>query len=265
MALSSFFAPSIQLFGFTFYWYGFFVGLAVIATLLVVEKKAEQVGLPTAEFWSQAWVLLIAAACGGRLWYVLSEGLLWTGRWQQAFQIWQGGMSILGAIAAVIATSWWLHRKTERVWLWWDVFAFGIPVGQIIGRFGNFINQELYGLPSNLPWAIVIDSAHRLPGFENFSRYHPLFAYEQLLLVLFVVFIWRLSKTSRWPVGSGAYIWLYITYYTSVRFLLDFLRLQKTYIIDGWLGLNQALLVVVLVVVAFGAYIHKQRKGTGGV
>lgn len=61
---------------------------------------------------------------------------------------------------------------------WTDIIAPGLALAQIIGRFGNFFNQELYGMPTNLPWAIYIDPAHRLPEFMDQAYYHPLFAYE---------------------------------------------------------------------------------------
>lgn len=240
------FPTSFQIFGLTFYLYGLLVGSGVLAALLVIEWKAKQEKLCITELWSQLTFILVAAALGGRLWYVFSEGLLWTGRWQESFFFWQGGLSILGALVAAGAMSWWLNRSTGRFWQWLDVFAFGIPLGQIIGRFGNLINQELYGLPTRLPWAIPIDAAHRISGYETQGYYHPLFAYEQLLLVGFLVWQWRKVKQRKWLVGSGFYIWTYATYYVVIRILLDVLRLQKNYLIEGWLGMNQAVLLLAL-------------------
>jgi len=82
---------------------------------------------------------------------------------------------------------------------WVDIAAPGLALGQAIGRWGNFVNQELYGAPSNLPWAIRIDPAHRLPAYQNVETYHPIFLYESLWRPdeIMAVLLWLARRHSR--------------------------------------------------------------------
>lgn len=113
-----------------------------------------------------------------------------------------------------------------------DLAAFGLPVGQAIGRWGNFFNQELYGLPTDLPWGLAIPLEKRLPGFEQHTHFHPLFLYESVYSILvfgLLLLIWRV-KGGR--VTSGSYFALYLMLYGVGRFFFEGLRIES-WIIDG--------------------------------
>ncbi|MBT4358893.1 MAG: prolipoprotein diacylglyceryl transferase, partial [Candidatus Pacebacteria bacterium] len=132
-----------------------------------------------------------------------------------------------------------------------DLSVFGLPVAQAIGRCGNFFNQELYGLPTQLPWKIYIEPAYRLIGYEQFSYFQPLFLYEMILMLLFAGGVWwgqKQSWLSGFSIGSGRLFYLYIYYYSFIRFWLDFIRIDKTHFFNTNLGLNQAFLLLVMVI-----------------
>ncbi len=97
----------------------------------------------------------------------------------------EGGLGIPGGvIGGALALIIYTKARKLSFWQWADFIAPGLLIGQAIGRWGNFVNQEVYGRPSNLPWAITIDPQYRIRGFEFVEKYHPLFLYESLLNLL---------------------------------------------------------------------------------
>ena len=141
----------------------------------------------------------------------------------------KGGLGIFGGILGGIIGLWFYSRKRkERFFLLLDVMAIGLPIGQMIGRWGNFFNQELYGLPSNLPWSIYIKPENRLIEVMNFERFQPLFLYESLWSLVGFLGLWWLIWREKLEVGKGGVLMAYLGWYGLGRFWLEFLRL------DAW-------------------------------
>jgi phosphatidylglycerol:prolipoprotein diacylglycerol transferase len=131
-----------------------------------------------------------------------------------------------------------------------------VALAQAIGRWGNFFNQELYGAPTNLPWKLYIDPAHRLPGYENVAYYHPLFLYECLWnLANMAILLW-VSRRFSDRLKTGDIFLGYLVIYPLGRFLLDFLRLDASRL--AGINANQTLSAIV-VVVAAGLLIWQHR------
>ena len=130
-------------------------------------------------------------------------------------------------------------------------------MGQAIGRWGNFVNQEVYGKPTTLPWAVRIDPAFRYPGFENIETFHPLFLYESLWnFGLMAVLLWLGRRYESW-LKAGDIFLIYLIGYPLGRFLLEFLRLDVSRV--GGVNINQLLMVVVALVAA-GVLIWRHRQ-----
>jgi len=222
-----------------------------------MEKKARKYRLDESILWSALLYSLVGLLIGARLYHVITDIEVYKDAWWMALQIWQGGLSIIGAIIGAILTSFLYfrcragspHKKVFTWFMFLDLAAFGLPFAQALGRVGNFLNQELYGLPTELPWGIFIDLPHRLAGFENFSRFHPLFAYELLSLLGIGSLLWWLEKKQTWRVGEGTYFAAYLMLYSGLRFLLDFLRID---------GKNQVFLAILFVVTSTW-FLQKQR------
>ena len=177
---------------FSLRWYGVIVMLGVIVGSLIVERELKRRGENGDRIWDALiWVLPIGIL-GARLGYVLNASLggnrYYIQNPAQILNIPQGGLHIygglvLGAIALIV----YLQKNQLDRWLFFDIAGPALLIGQAIGRLANFINQELYGPPTDLPWGIKIEAVHRLPEFQNLSlfpvettRFHPTFAYEML-------------------------------------------------------------------------------------
>lgn len=120
------------------------------------------------------------------------------------------------------------REKMNRLfWGLLDVVGVGVLLGQAIGRMGNFVNKELYGLPSLLPWAVYIPTDKRMSGYEDIGYYHPLFWYEAIWNLVGFWGIWRLAYRRRLIPGKGNYFWLYLGWYALGRTLLEPLRIRS--------------------------------------
>lgn len=264
--------PSFTVIGFDFHWYGLLIGLGLLGAWFVVSRRAEQVrrGKELLEG-SLPW-LVLGGLIGARLWHVITDWHLYQANLGAIWQVWQGGLSILGAIAGVLL-AWFGYVRINKInkkdwWLVPDLIAFGAPMAQIVGRLGNWINQELVGFPTGLPWGVSIQVENRPVGYENFQYFHPLFAYEILALIFIWRWLWLKFKDKPELFGSGQVLLHYLGWYCLFRFFLDFLRLEKGPLLHLGnlnLGVNQLMLLFILTIL--GIYWWRMRmkeKRAGG-
>lgn len=184
---------------------------------------------------------------GGRLYHVISDAQLYFGPAGRglgaAFRIWDGGLGIWGAVA-LGALGAWIGARRAGVALppVADAIAPGIALAQVIGRLGNWFNQELFGSPTTLPWALEIDVAHRPAGYEAFATFHPTFLYEALWMTgVVLVLIWA---DKRFHLGHGRVFALYIALYCTGRLWIEALRIDAANTVLGLrLNIWTALLV----------------------
>ena len=186
------FTIEIGNFTFSLYWYGVLVMLGVVAASLLAAAEFKRRGQDPDYVWDSLLWILPAGIVGARLWYVLNTTLGGDLRYIQdpisIINLKQGGLHYFGAILfGAIAFYFYAKRMGLDFWLAVDAMAPGLLIGQAIARPANFINQELYGQPTDLPWGIKIDAQHRIPPWNNLARYpvettrfHPTFAYEIL-------------------------------------------------------------------------------------
>lgn len=177
------------------------------------------------------------------------------------FFIWEGGIAIYGAIGFGALAAWLAcRREGARFPALADALAPGIAVGQAIGRFGNWFNQELYGQPTDLPWGLEIDPAHRAPGFEAFDTFHPTFLYESVWNLLVAgTLVWA---DRRFVLGRGKVFALYIALYGFGRFFTEAIRLDYSYDTFGPIRFNQAMAgLIFLAGVVLFAWLAKYRPG----
>jgi phosphatidylglycerol:prolipoprotein diacylglycerol transferase len=141
--------------------------------------------------------------------------------------IWIGGFGFPGAlIGGIIALFFFAKINKYNFNELADILSPSIALGQVIGRLGNFFNQELYGLPTNLPWKISISPEHRLFGYETVEFYHPLFAYDSILNLINLIFLLWISRNYEEKLKPGALFLIYLLNASIIRFVLEFLRLD---------------------------------------
>jgi len=173
---------------------------------------------------------------GGRLYHVITDSQLYFGPNGKgliaAFRIWDGGLGIWGAIT-LGALGAWIGARRAGIALppVADAVAPAIALAQAIGRWGNYFNQELFGKPTTVPWALEIDPAHRPAGYEQYATFQPTFLYESLWLIAMVlVLIWA---DRRFRMGHGRVFALYVLLYCIGRFWIESLRIDDAHHILG--------------------------------
>jgi phosphatidylglycerol:prolipoprotein diacylglycerol transferase len=206
-------------------YYGIMIATGVVAAIIIAYVEALRRHDDTRHIFNIAVIVLPLGAIGARLYHVIDQ---WAYYSQHPLQIIGGaGLGIFGAvIGGVIGLLVYTRWQKLSTLHWLDILAPGVILAQAIGRWGNFFNQELYGYPTNLPWGIYIDPAHRLPGYENYSRFQPLFFYEftwDLLGCLLLLFIGRKWKKR---LMDGDIFLFYVIYYSIGRFFLEGLKID---------------------------------------
>lgn len=179
-------------FQFPLRWYGVIVMIGVIVGSLIVERELRRRGENGDRIWDALIWVLPAGIIGARLWYVINATLggnrYYIENPLQIINIPQGGLHIFGGLLlGAIALLYYLRQNKLDPWLFLDAAGPAMLIGQAIGRLANFINQELYGPPTTLPWGIPISQEHRLSqfaGLPSSTRFHPTFAYELLWNVI---------------------------------------------------------------------------------
>ena len=215
----------------TLHLYGFFVGLGIVAGIIVVEKINKKI--LTAELFS--WII-IPAIFGARIYHVIDYWQYYQENLWQILYLWQGGLAIYGSIIGGFIGLWFYSKlKKINIFAVCDVIAIGLPIGQAIGRLGNFFNKELYGLPTSLPWGIYI----------NNKKYHPLFSYEAIWDILIFIVLIILIKTNK-KRKTGFFFFSYLGLYSFGRFWLDFLRIDPWKI--GTLAVSQYISLIFLAI-----------------
>ncbi|HEY5729045.1 MAG TPA: prolipoprotein diacylglyceryl transferase [Anaerolineales bacterium] len=173
---------------FSLRWYGVIVMIGVVVGSLIVEREIRRRGENGDRIWDALIWVIPVGIIGARLWFVLNATLGGNRFYMEnpgsILKIWEGGLHIYGGLLlGAITLLYYIRSNKLDPWLFFDAAGPALLVGQAIGRIANFINQELYGPPTTLPWGIPIDIAHRLPEFRDLSeatRFHPTFAYEML-------------------------------------------------------------------------------------
>jgi phosphatidylglycerol---prolipoprotein diacylglyceryl transferase len=255
------------------HFYGILIMLGALAAAYLSTREAKRRGIDPEYVWDMLSWLLIGGILGARIWHILTpppsmvaQGL--TTGWYlshplDAIAIWKGGLGIPGAVmGGALVLFIYLRRHQQSFGIWVDIIAPGLALAQAIGRWGNFFNQELYGAPSNLPWAIYIDPQHRLPEFQNQAYYHPIFLYESLWNLANMAFLLWLGRSKfASKLKSGDIFLTYLIVYPVGRFCLEFLRLDSSRL--AGLNANQTLMGVTALAAA-ATLIIRHRFSMGG-
>jgi len=238
------------------YWYGVAYAVGLALAYLVITREARRRGLDARIVDNGIIIVGIAALIGGRLYHVIDQwGLYKDDPVKIILPPYSGlgvyGGILTGTIAVIVVTRLW----KQSFWKWTDVIAPGLFVMQAVGRWGNFFNQELYGPPTNLPWGIAIDCAHRVsdhgivqyacPAFPETTFFHPLFLYESISGIVGAFTLLWIARRWGARMRPGDLFFIFLIWYAVVRFLLETLRTGNW----TFFGLPTAMLVSIVIVV----------------
>ena len=212
--------------------YGLIIALGVYVAVQWARARWEARGGKASDITDLAVWCVPAGLVGARAYHVITDWQLFRGRWLDVFKIWEGGLGIWGAVVggAVAGLIVAQRRGFDKAAVF-DTAAPVIPLAQAIGRWGNWFNQELFGRPSTLPWALRIDPGHRPAGYERYATFHPTFLYEclwDLLVVAIVLYVER-----RFRLRPGRLFAVYVAAYTFGRFWVELLRIDPANRIVG--------------------------------
>lgn len=214
-------------------WYAIFIVMGIVLAVGLAVWLANQVGLDGEVLLDVAPVIVLAAIVGARLYYVMLEWDRYSSDLIGAINIRSGGMTIHGAIVGGGLAAWLLLRHHKgSIWQWFDVIVPALALGQAIGRWGNWANQEAFGTPTGLPWAVTIDPSRRPAGYEQFTTFHPTFLYESLFSLTFCTILMLLvlhQNGVRW-FRPGMAFGIYLVGYGFVRLILESIRTDSLYI-----------------------------------
>jgi prolipoprotein diacylglyceryl transferase len=232
--------------------YGLMIALGVVVAVRIAGKRAERINAGTMDDLSSIALWAVpAGVLGGRAYHVLTDYEKFQGNWGDVIKVWQGGLGIWGGITVGVLVGFWRAKKMNLdAWALVSCSVPGIAVAQAIGRWGNWWNQELFGRPTDLPWALEVSDATALKaGFAEGTTFHPTFLYESigcLVLAVALIAVERKLKPAR-----GRLLAWYVAGYTALRFFIEGLRIDEAKEFAGF-RFNQWVSVIAFVVaVAF--------------
>ncbi len=250
------------------HYYGILIMLGALAAAWLSDREARRRGENHEYVWDCLPWALGAGIVGARLWHILTppESMVAQGITPlyylthplDALAIWRGGLGIPGAVmGGALALYIYLRRKKASFATWTDIVAPGLALAQAIGRWGNFVNQELYGKPSDLPWAIFIEPRFRLPGYVDVATYHPVFLYESLWNLATMAFLLWAARRFVNRLLPGDIFLMYLVLYPFIRFWLEFIRIDHSNV--GGLNINQTLMALIGLL-SLGFLIRRHRR-----
>lgn len=243
--------------------YGLMIAIGVIVAVRIAGRRAEKFGVATMEdFSSIATWAVPAGIIGGRAYHVITDVQLFRDNWIDAFKIWQGGLGIWGGVFVGVLVGYW-RAKVRGLDAWWilSCAAPAIPVAQAIGRWGNWWNQELFGRPTDLPWALSVSNGTAIKaGYPVGTTFHPTFLYESLACLALAALLLVVER--RFSPARGRLIAWYAAGYTIFRFFIEGLRVDSAHSAGG-LRLNQWVSLVVFSV-AVVWLVMDARRSRGG-
>ena len=211
-------------------WYGILMAAAIVVGLWLGHREARRQGLPADDIISAGQWAILAGLVGARLYEVVFNWDYYGRFPSKILAVWEGGLAIHGGlIVGPLVGAWLASRWKLPVLRGLDVAAPCIAIGQAIGRWGNFFNEEAFGAPTNLPWKLYISPEHRPPGFARYDYFHPTFLYESLWDLGVFVVLFALTR-SRLHLAPGAIFFSYIGLYSVGRFVIEAVRLDSFWI-----------------------------------
>jgi prolipoprotein diacylglyceryl transferase len=236
---------AFEVFGIAVRWYGILISLGMVLGTILALKESKRLGLDENLILDFIIVMIPCAIVGARLYYVIFNWSHYNGNIMEMINIRAGGLAIHGGvIGGVIAGIIFTRVKGLKFWQLADIIAPSLILGQAIGRWGNFINQEAHGGPTDLPWGIVVDGI----------KVHPTFLYESIWNFMIFIFLMIYKKKKKF---NGEVFFLYLILYSIGRFFIEGMRTDSLML--GPLRVAQVLSLSLVLIFTY-ILLRKRRK-----
>lgn len=256
------------------HWYGFLIFIGSLLAILTTIKLAKYYGIEKDAILDLAFWLILGGIVGARIYHIFLELPYYLENPLNIFKVWQGGLAIHGAIIAGIIIIYFFSKKEKiNFWLITSLIVPGLALAQAIGRWGNYFNQELFGLPTNLLWGIPIELFNRPLEYLSYEYFHPTFLYESIgnfliFLILIGIHVWIIRTEKRTQNNSidchalrvmryALCAMCYAFLYSTLRFSTEFIRIDKT---PEILGLRWPQIVSLLIIAVSLIVVLKKTK-----
>lgn len=229
-------------------WYGIFIGLGFLVSYFLAEKLVKKNNLSLEYFNDLVFLMLIFSIVFARLWFVMLNIDYFKDHISEIPKIWYGGQSIHGGIlGAVLATLIYTRIKKASFYTYIDLAGVVVPLAQAVGRWGNFFNNEAFGVPLKHCFVrLFIPAEFRPPFYLEHEYFHPTFLYESFLD--FIIFVFLFKKYPLWKDKPGKTFWVYLLCYSTIRFFIEFMRLDSLYLFN--LFPSAQIVSVILIIVS---------------
>jgi phosphatidylglycerol:prolipoprotein diacylglycerol transferase len=252
------------------HYYGLIMALAAASGFYLAIKRSVLYGLDKKIAEDILFWVIVGGFVGARIYHVLSSAGYYYQHPVDIFKVWNGGLSIYGAVLGGILTLIILHKilnlsagggsasgGKSKILNLLDWLAPSVVLGQIIGRFGNLFNYEAFGYPTNLPWKMFVEKSFRPVKFQSENFFHPWFLYEVLGNLVILIFLLKIVEPKLKKSSPGLIAFFYLLLYNSLRFALEFLRIDSTFV--GGFRLN-AIVSLIIALTGLVGLIYVARK-----
>lgn len=245
--------------GFGVHYYGIILGLALLGAVWLAQTRIEQYQIKAQSAEQIFLYAIISGFIGARLYHVISEFGYYQSRLSEVVAVWNGGLSIYGAVLGGVLGLYLYHRQhqtTGQFWRTLDWLAPSVALGQAVGRFGNLFNYEAFGPPTSLPWKMYVPELFRPDNLSAVQFFTPVFLYESVGLLIITYVLLKLSAKSLKP---GTLFLSLILMYNTMRIFTENLRLDSIFI--GNFRLNMAVSTLLVLVAIYGlSRLYGQEK-----
>ena len=247
-------------------WYGILIAIALLVGIVISYFMAKYRGEKPDEAINFAPFAVIFGVIGARLLHVVVNWSYYSGHLSYILAFRKGGLAIQGVmLGGILALLVFCKIRKLDFWKWADIMSPALLFGQVIGRWGNYFNQEAFGMPTSLPWGIYIDPINRPPSYSNAEFFHPTFLYESIAnLVLFVLLLLILRLYNKRPdkFPNGLVFATYLGVYAIYRSIIEYYRIDSSfvlgikvvYILDG------ITIIAVLIIINYLVKKFREKK-----
>ncbi len=216
-------------------YYGLFIALGIVVGTWLTSRELARKGYDGALALDSLFFIIVPGFIGARIYHVVTDYDLYAGDpFPGVFAVWNGGLGIYGAvIGGFLGVLGFSYFRGINPFAFADAAVPGLALAQAIGRWGNYFNQELFGRPTDLPWAISIAPENRPAGYTGAETFHPTFFYESVWDVLLALVLLWVARRFAGSLKNGDLVLLYVSFYSVGRFFVETLRVDPAFIIGS--------------------------------